>query len=172
VRFSIVLASRFVFAASIAFGCGGQSIDPGTTTSGGGGSGGGGGSPGTGGTGMPAPVDMCVVTSMKVCQNAGCHGGMPIAANLRLENDVLLHDYMKLVDAPNHGDQPAGCMPGMFKLIDASSPTDSLIYTKLSDLGSNPPCASRMPIIGSFAPADKMCVLSWINSVIAATKGP
>jgi hypothetical protein len=121
---------------------------------------------------MPLPVDMCVIKSMKVCQNSGCHGGTMIAAGLRLEDDVLLQGYRVLVDAPNHGDQPAGCMPGMFKLIDPAHPTDSLIYTKLSDLGSNPPCAQRMPIIGSFAAADKMCVLSWINSVIAATRGP
>jgi hypothetical protein len=134
------------------------------------GNGGGAGMAGAGGTGVPPPpVDMCVLTSMKVCQNSGCHGGTVLAAGLSLENDVLIRDYGKLVDAPNHGDAPAGCMAGQFKLIDSSNAANSLIYTKLSDLGSNPPCAMRMPIIGNFAPSDKACVLSWINSVLVAS---
>jgi hypothetical protein len=57
------------------------------------GSGGGAGIPGAGGTGVPPPpVDMCVLTSMKVCQNSGCHGGTLLAAGLSLETNVLIND--------------------------------------------------------------------------------
>jgi hypothetical protein len=116
-------------------------------------------------------VDACALHSMKVCQNANCHGGAMVYADLHLDDNVLTTDYAPLVDKPNHGD-PAGCMPGKFKLIDSANPTASLIYTKLPTPGSMPPCGLNMPVIGTFLDDDRMCVLSWIDSVIAATKGP
>jgi hypothetical protein len=118
--------------------------------------------------GIPS-VDTCVLTSMKVCQSAGCHGGMPISAGLSLEATVLTRDFKVLVDQLNHGD-PSGCMAGQFKLIDSTDPAKSLIYAKLPGTDPAPPCGLRMPVIGNFAAADRMCVMSWINSVIAASK--
>jgi hypothetical protein len=138
--------------------------------------GGSGNAGGAGGTGGGHVVDSCALTSMKVCQNSNCHGsgtdgGGMVYADLHLDDNVLTTDYAPLVDKPNHGD-PAGCMPAKFKLIDSADPTASLIYTKLPSQGSTPPCGLNMPVIGTFLDADRMCVLSWINSVIAATKGP
>jgi hypothetical protein len=162
IRTPLLLASILCVAA-----CGGPSGSDATSGGGGGGSAGAGGTGGSGG----ASVDPCALTSMKVCQNSNCHGGAMVYADLHLDDNVLTKDYAPLVDKPNHGD-PAGCMPAKFKLIDSTNPTASLIYTKLPTPGSTPPCGLNMPVIGTFGDADRMCVLSWINSVIAATKGP
>jgi hypothetical protein len=162
----LALALSFAIAA-----CGGEVPGPGPSIAGGiGGASGAAGSSGVGGTGGAggtASVDMCVLTSMKVCQNAGCHGSPPVSSGLALDNDVLTRDFAMLVDKPNQGD-PGGCMAGKYKLIDSADPGSSLIYTKLPDPATSPPCGLRMPVIGNFAAADKMCILSWINSVIAA----
>jgi hypothetical protein len=115
------------------------------------------------------PIDTCVLQSMKVCQSSGCHGGTPISAGLNLETNVLTKDYRTLVDQPNHGDN-SGCMAGQFKLIDSANAENSLLYTKLPGAGTPPPCGLRMPVIGNFAAKDKTCILSWIESVIAASR--
>ena len=124
---------------------------------------------GVGGAGGSIPVEMCVLVSMKVCQGSGCHGGAQISAGLNLEPNVLTQDYATLVDKPNHGDN-AGCMAGQFKLIDSADATNSLIYRKLPGTDAAPPCGLRMPVIGNFAAKDRTCILSWIESVIAATR--
>jgi hypothetical protein len=142
--------------------CGGPS-GPGAT-SGGGGSGNAGGA-GAGGTGGSGSVDLCALKSMNVCQNPNCHGGAMVYADLHLDNNVLTTDFAPLVDKPNHGD-PAGCPPGFGLLIDSSDAMKSLMYTKLSIPA---PCGKEMPVIGTFLESDKMCMLSWIQSVIAVT---
>jgi hypothetical protein len=79
----------------------------------------------------------------------------------------------KYLDVANAGDvMDNGCMPGAGKLIDSSNPTNSLIYAKLVASGDSnvPPCGVKMPEIGSISASDKACILSWINSVIAASK--
>jgi len=120
------------------------------------------------------PVDMCVLTSMKTCQNDFCHGTTGTMAELLLTPQVLTQDYKTaLVDQPNKGrmgvvdaGDPYGCPAGFAKLIDSAAPENSLIYTKL---GMPQPCGGGMPVIGTFTDADKACVLSWIKSVIVAS---
>jgi hypothetical protein len=144
---------------------------------------GGAGSMATGGAGgfMVGPrdtlVDPCVITSMKACQQVGCHGGDINSAGLRLDNGVLLQDFRQLVDRPNTGSQgvtmlgdPTGCPPGAFKLIDSAVPSQSLLWMKphaMEEGSVAVPCGGKMPVIGTFHQADKECMWSWINSVIA-----
>jgi hypothetical protein len=167
VRF--VNAIVFCLGSSLAAACGGSGGEPGSAT-GTGGSGGTGGSDGGGDGGGVANVDMCVLTSMKTCQNDYCHGAVGTSAGLLLTPPVLTHDFKDLlVDKPNHGD-PLGCPPGIALLIDTSDATKSLMYTKLTQPPA--PCGQPMPVIGTFTAEDKMCVLSWIESVIQSVKGP
>jgi len=119
-----------------------------------------------GASGSGGEADPCVLTSLKSCQTVGCHGGSTVSANLNLDASTLVTDFRTLVRR-NSGDYsyPAACRPGTFYLIDPTNPENSLIYQKLSDI---PLCGMRMPQIGAaLKPADKACVLSWINSVIA-----
>jgi len=54
--------------------------------------------------------------------------------------------------------------PGL--LLDPSSATASVLYTKLT---TTPPFGARMPLVGApFSDADLACTLSWIQT---ATKG-
>jgi hypothetical protein len=123
------------------------------------------GAAGAGGTDSEPQVDTCVLTSMKTCQNDFCHGSVGTQAALLLTPPVLTHDFKDLLlDKPNHGD-PAGCPPGFALLIDSTDATKSLMYTKLT---LPAPCGQGMPVIGTFTADDKMCLLSWLNSVIAS----
>jgi len=89
------------------------------------------------------------------------------ARGIRPARDIYRRE--QLVDKPNHADN-AGCMAGQFKLIDSADATNSLIYMKLPGTDAPPPCGLRMPVIGNFAAKDRTCILSWIESVIAATR--
>jgi hypothetical protein len=127
-------------------------------------------STGSGGSG-PA-VDMCVVntTALKSCQAAGCHGGMPpLSAGLDLSATAVTTNAKSFKDKLNTGTDPmgGGCMPGTFKLVDSANPMNSLIYTKVEAPGdmATHPCGSKMPVIGTFTSADKMCILNWVMSV-------
>jgi hypothetical protein len=124
------------------------------------------------------PVDMCVVntSALKTCQQAGCHGGTPLSADLDLSVASVTTNAKSFLDKANTGTpgvtmpgDPTGCPPGMYKLIDKSDAMSSLIYTKATPSGETPtaPCGQKMPVIGTFTAADKMCILAWINSVIA-----
>jgi hypothetical protein len=107
---------------------------------------------------------------MKTCRVAGCHGGDPLSAGLRLDENVLLYDARRvLLDQPNHGSgDPSGCPQGSFLYIDSARPVDSLLWLKPKATGdmSTPPCGGKMPVIGNFTPADKQCIQNWILTVI------
>jgi hypothetical protein len=124
------------------------------------------------------PVDMCVVNTnaLKTCQVAGCHGGTPLSAGLDLTLASVTTNAKSFLDKLNTGTpgvtmpgDPTGCPPNMYKLIDSTNAMNSLIYTKSTPGGeaSMQPCGGKMPVIGTFTAADKMCILNWINSVIA-----
>jgi hypothetical protein len=130
---------------------------------------------GTGGGGPP--VDMCVVntTALKSCQQVGCHSGATLSAGLDLSATAVTTNAKSFLDKANTGTpgvmmpgDPTGCPPNMYKLIDKSNVMNSLLYTKAWPGGEAPmqPCGGKMPVIGTFTAADKMCILNWINSVI------
>jgi hypothetical protein len=136
---------------------------------------------GTGGSGGPM-VDMCVVSTattgpMHTCQQVGCHGGATVSAGLNLENDSLTKNFKaKYFDVPNVGDPngmpPTPCTGGMAKLIDPANAMNSFIYQKLVATGDTTaqPCGYKMPEVGTITQQEKACILSWINSVITASK--
>ncbi len=133
---------------------------------------------GAGGAGGGPTVDPCIVesTALRSCQSTGCHTGSPLSAGLDLSRASVTTNAKAFLDKPNGGTpgviqegDPTGCAPGMYKLIDSSNPLHSLIYLKLQAPGElvTPPCGGKMPVIGSFRPEDKACILRWIDSVIA-----
>src|SRR5439155_1206117 len=137
----------------------------------------------TSGSGGGGPmVDMCVVSTlnagpMHTCQAVtGCHGGMAPSAGLNLDNDNLTKNFKTAYyNVDNKGDPtgtPPPCTAGMAKLIDSANPMNSLLYTKLVATGDSntPPCGFKMPYVGMISAQEKACILSWINSVIAASQ--
>jgi hypothetical protein len=139
---------------------GGDGVTSGTTT-------------GAGGAGGGSPVDMCMTAlvgpTAKACglENS-CHGGMTPMAGLVLDQAAVSIGYKNLLNKSNNGTQPTdgplGCQMGKYKLIDPASPTNSLIYQKVT----MQPCGGLMPIGLPLNDTERACVLSWINSVIAA----
>ena len=146
-----------------------------------GGTGGGTGSMTSGSGGGGPMVDMCVVSTattgpMHTCQGTGCHSSAASAAMLNLENDNLTKNYKTMYYNVDSKGDPTGvapvCTAGMAKLIDGSNAMNSLIYTKLVATGDTniQPCGSKMPFFGTLTTQEKACILSWINSVIAASQ--
>jgi hypothetical protein len=137
-----------------------------------------GGSSGPTGAGGGGPaVDQCVVNTMalKSCQAVGCHSGATLSAGLDLSAASVTTGAKALLDKANVGistvtmpGDPNGCPPNMYKIIDKSNVMNSLLYTKATAAGETPmpPCGGKMPVIGTFTAADKMCLLNWMNSVI------
>jgi hypothetical protein len=133
--------------------------------------------PTTGSGGSGPAVDQCVVNTKALasCQVVGCHSGATLSAGLDLSATAVTTNAKTFLDKANVGTpgvtmpgDATGCPPNMYKLIDKSNPSNSLIYTKAEVMGemATHPCGGKMPVIGSFTTADKMCILSWINSVI------
>jgi hypothetical protein len=152
-------------------GTGGSGTGTGSTTS----------SSTTGSGGSGPAVDMCVVSTassgpMHTCQTAGCHSGSPLSAGLDLSNDSMTTNAKSFKDKMNVGTMgvtmagdPTGCPPSMYKLVDSSNAMNSLLLQKAVAAGDSttPPCGGKMPVIGTFSASDKMCLTSWVNSVIA-----
>lgn len=131
------------------------------------------GGSGSGGAGGGSGVDMCMVALVsptgKACGLAtSCHGGTTPMAGMVLDEAAVSMGYKMLIDKPNTGTQPmdngVGCGMGQHKLIDRANAMNSLIYQKVV----TPPCGGLMPIGLPLNATEKACVLSWINSVIAA----
>jgi hypothetical protein len=105
----------------------------------------------------------------------GCHSGAMLSAGLDLSATSVTTNAKSFLDKANVGTagvtmpgMPDGCPPNMYKLIDKSNAMNSLIATKAVAAGETDmhPCGGKMPVIGTFTAADKMCILNWINSVI------
>jgi hypothetical protein len=135
-------------------------------------------------TGGPDPgtvVDPCIVDTgaLRSCQSQGCHTPDRVAglsAGLDLSVASVTTNAKSFLNRPNVGTMgvttfgdPTGCPPGSFKLIDSENPMNSLLYTKTEAPGSPPshPCGGKMPVIGTFTPDHKACILRWIQSVVA-----
>ena len=116
---------------------------------GGGGSGGGGSGSGGSGGGSSACPDIPGLLG-QTCTASGCHNASSKAQGLDLQSPDLAS---RLVGAP------ATEGPGL--LIDPSTPSNSILYEKLTAM---PPFGARMPLGG--APLDSAtlaCVLAWIT---------
>jgi hypothetical protein len=132
------------------------------------------GTTGTGGAGGGSGVDMCMTALVtNPTRNCGlensCHGGAAPMAGMTLDAAAVSMGYKTFVNKANGGTQPAdstlGCAMGKYKLIDPASPANSLIYLKVN---MPPPCGGLMPIGLPLTDTERACVLSWINTVIAA----
>jgi hypothetical protein len=91
----------------------------------------------------------------KTCAVATCHAAKNPSAGLDLESDDIAGRLTGKMATGSSG-----------LLIDPSSPSESVLYTKVTD---SPPSGARMPLGGD--PLDDAmvgCVLTWIES---STKG-
>jgi hypothetical protein len=87
---------------------------------------------------------------IKVCSTAGCHNPVDKMLGLDLQSPDVAS---RLVGVPAMGG------PGL--LVDPSSPSSSILYTKLT---ATPPFGARMPFSESPLPdATIACVLQWIT---------
>ena len=96
------------------------------------------------------PIDVEIDIFSERCGNAACHGnsGVP-AAGLDLVTDPV---GARLVD--QDGTMCTG------KLVDSSSPSASLLISKLSD---TPLCGTRMPLgLDPLTVEEQQCVEAWI----------
>ena len=127
-------------------------------------------------------IDQCILVSMTSCQAATCHNAETRASGLLLTPQAITVDYQSLlVDKPNVGmpgvtapGDERGCIPGNYKLIDSTNAESSLIYMKAIPKGdpTQPPCGTKMPVVGAFSAADRACILRWIETVIVARQAP
>ena len=85
------------------------------------------------------------------CATSGCHSAQDKTQGLDLQSPDL---FARLAGVQaNEG-------PGL--LVDRGSPSQSVLYTKLTP---TPPFGARMPLVGApLSDADIACVLSWIES--------
>lgn len=95
-------------------------------------------------------------TSNSGCARVGCHGVANPQQGLDLASDDLIG---RLSDEK----ASAACVAQLW--IDTSSPSRSLLYTKLTD---NPPCGSRMPVGPALPAEDVACVLGWLEWQLGA----
>jgi hypothetical protein len=116
------------------------------------------------GTGSGDCGDVPTTLLKTTCAIPGCHGSSSPQANLDLTADSGL--VMRLVDV----DSTSGTLPGHVtppctgKLIDKTTPEQSLLYTKCTAMP--PPCGATMPNTGVvLSDAQKQCLLTWIKSV-------
>ena len=94
----------------------------------------------------------------QTCTAAGCHSAMTKSQGLDLQSPNLA---MRLVGVS------ATEGPGL--LIDPSSPSQSILYEKLS---SPAPFGAQMPLGGpALDSATKACVLAWITQVANSSAG-
>lgn len=90
----------------------------------------------------------------RTCGATGCHDATTKAEALDLVSPGLAS---RLVGVPS--------VEGVGLLIDPSTPSKSVLYTKLLP---SPPFGARMPTGGSLDPSTTQCVLAWITSQAAA----
>ena len=95
-------------------------------------------------------------TSSVGCARGGCHGAGAPTRGLDLETADLVG---RLSNQPSSADCPG------FLWVDPDTPSQSLLYTKVT---ANPPCGSRMPF-GPPLPADDVaCVLGWLEASLTS----
>jgi hypothetical protein len=180
-KLKLLLSTQAVVLSSLAaVGCAGtlspdeaDALRVAHSTSGGGGpTTGTGGTTGSGGAGGGSGVDMCMtaLVTAKACGlMTACHGGATPMAGMILDEAAVSMGYKNFVDKANTGtqtmDNTLGCEMGKYKLIDKANPMNSLIYRKVV---MPQPCGGLMPVGPVLTATEQACVLSWINSVIAA----
>ncbi len=104
----------------------------------------------------PAPTCPDVTTVFaKSCGTTGCHDATTKAEALDLVSPGLAS---RLVGVPS--------VEGVGLLIDPSSPSKSVLYTKLL---ASPPFGARMPTGGALDPSTTQCVLTWITEQMSSS---
>jgi hypothetical protein len=94
----------------------------------------------------------------KTCTGTGCHNSQDKAQGLDLQSPNLT---ARLVSVP--------ATEGSGLLIDPSTPSDSVLYTKV---GPMPPFGARMPLgQGALDDATIACILTWVTQQVSTGTG-
>jgi hypothetical protein len=112
---------------------------------------------------VPPPPAECgdvprdiLVNDMK-CGGVACHGTADAPATAQVDFGSSGDIFERLKDAnPDGTSTDDDCKP--LKLIDTSSPDDSLMISKLLD---EPPCGEHMPYLLMITEEEEECIIAW-----------
>jgi len=91
------------------------------------------------------------------CTTAGCHTSATKVQGLDLQSPGVAQRLVGVMATEGQG-----------LLIDPSSPSSSVVYTKLTAM---PPFGARMPLGSMLDDATVACVLAWITQTVSSSAG-